>query len=240
MKPFTGIWTLKICVVALAVVCLAGTSKAAWEGDEKPEFGNAYTLQAGEWQVGLLRPTSVGLTDRLQLSTVLLGNLLGIVNAEIELTMLDMENFALSISGAGMHSFGPVLDDFSGAGGDLTATVAIGKQLLVSASGGYFWISDIRDNKQTSLVVENAQGITFGGEVDLLLNPHNILVFTLGSSYDVENKKLTPLIGGAFYAHCWGSFRLMAGFLFRVDSGWEFKNDEEDSLTTPILPAIDF
>lgn len=231
MNKFYQILTV---IVALGV---AGTAGAAWEGDEKPEFDNAYTMRSGEWQIGLLRPTSVGLTDSIQLSTVMLGNLVGVVNAKLKINLVDSKYFALSVEGFGLYSF---VNETSITGSGFTASVPIGDSLLVSASLGSSFASGNVDDPLYAYATSSMGGLDVSGEVSLLLNPHNILVFKAQTTYDLDCDCAKPATGGFFYAHAWDSFRLMAGVVFRGQDGFTFENDEGDSVTTPIMPVVDF
>ncbi len=227
----------------VALTCLLSCSspaQAAWQGEEKPEFDNAYTLNDGEWQIGLFRPTGVGLNDRLQLTTVLLGSVAGVFNGQLKLNILDTNLFAVSIAGGGFYD---IKDTFGGAGARARLTVPLGQRVLLSAGAGYSWRSAESDEGEDgldNLSGSGQEGVLFAGELELLLNPHNILIWNVYADYRTDAGELGPVIGGFFYAHAWDSFRLMVGLVFKSGDGFIFRDRaDEEILDTPVLPMFD-
>jgi hypothetical protein len=163
-----------------------------------------------------------------------LANAIGLVNAGLELNLWQGDRWALSISGAGLYS---VNDELGGGQLAMTTTVVLAEYALLSLTVGHTWLSDARSD-QTPLMDDIQQGINYVLEVEALFNAHNMTVFQLSNHYDLEAGQFGDQVAELYYAHAWDNFRIMAGVVVRLSGEWSLSQD--DSVTTPVLPVVDF
>ncbi len=211
--------------------------RQGWESDEIPAFLNAYTLRDGEWEVGLLRPTGVGIAGRFQLSTSIFANSIGFLNLLAKWSFIRTSHFAAAVEAGGGYFFPNKLGAIDGR---LIATIPIGHRLYISACAGYTAFtsgssrSEVENSGHAWPNTPTQSGLNFGGEIELVMNPKNLLIWSVSGGYDFLDNGLMPLIGTFSYAHRWDTFRIMIGLMFSTEP-WDF-----ESFQTPILPVLDF
>ncbi|RLB45196.1 MAG: hypothetical protein DRJ42_30470 [Deltaproteobacteria bacterium] len=86
-------------LIAAAIFAAAGTASAYHDEEHRPTYQTGYTLNQGEWQIGLLS-TDVGVHDRLTLGIDHLYYALPIFNAHARINLFRDGDWGLTISGS--------------------------------------------------------------------------------------------------------------------------------------------
>ncbi len=212
--------------------------RQGWEGDEIPAFNNAYPLRDGEGQVGFLRPTGIGVGNQLQFSTSLAANAFGFLNLDVMWNFVRTSHFAAAIEMAGGYGF---FQKSYAAVGRMLFTTNIGHRLYLSAIIDYgistLGPSDFKEKGNAEKLLALflfPNGFTVEGEIELILNPCNLFVWSLGSGYNFDGDSLVPLKAYFGYAHRFESFRFLLGVVYSMED-WDWGEKE-----TPIIPMLDF
>ena len=234
---------LFIGAAAVALTATAVPAFAAWDvPDKKPVQGNAYTLRGGELEVGLLMPSGYGITDRVQVSSQLLADILLAPNANLAFKIVDNPSVAVALDVGGFATpyglagaeFGgfatfPVTESFS-----LTGDLHYGAGTVFggaanrggTALGQQFFIGNFAA----------AGGMNAGLQAESIIDAHNHLLgrmnFSLAGVTNPNLPVLGAITGQAQYTHAWDVLQLGGGIL--VASAYTI-----GTVSTPILPYVD-
>ncbi|MDG1479085.1 MAG: hypothetical protein P8R54_05805 [Myxococcota bacterium] len=169
----------------------------------------AQSLERGQLVLHpLLLPSTVGVSQRLDLTFPLLGLLEG-PSLALKWTALDTESLALSIE--------PFVDS-SAAGASLESEDASGWDFAAVTSGatlrGTLPHGDHRLNLGTALAYSSLSGavaVPLEVEFDLVISPRAVVRFGLGSDLVGDLQGAGNLSGTASWTHAWGRYRLALG-----------------------------
>jgi hypothetical protein len=121
---------------ALALLAAVSTAARAEVGPEQRIVEDtAFTLRAGEIKLGVLE-SSYGLTDRVQLDTVLLGDAFTLLNAGVKVTVLNEPALALALHAAGGRLLAIPGNHFWTFSAGFDASMPLGEALWLHVSGG--------------------------------------------------------------------------------------------------------
>lgn len=146
-------------LVVVVLVLSAGRARADFAPGEVPEATNAYTLKRKDVHLSLLGTSSVGLTDRTELASYLVADVLLFPNLRLEHQFVRGDTIAMSAQvGAGIGAYPlaawaliPIPGAVVGGAGvgvawgaiqsaTLLTTVRLGRETSLSVNGGGFVI----------------------------------------------------------------------------------------------------
>ena len=248
----------------LAVPAASGTARATWSDHADLIYDTAYTLDQGEFEVGVFSPLTYGVNDRVQLSMhpIFLLILSPHVGLRWQVTPTGPWGVALNVEGTwsflepvdseGREAIGNDCDD-CGFPGSLHAWPIFSWEaspglLLSGGVGPRFDFLDLR-HENTALVTHSS--------VQWLIDPDNLLM--MHATFDTRPWE-NELDGGirdsviqVTYAHAWGMLHLALGvaigdfdIIFEqgtvsgagTSSGTTTVSDGEVA-TWPVFPVID-
>ncbi len=183
----------------------------------------AHTLRRGELSLGIVH-TSVGLSDSVTLSTVLLGDLLASPNGMLKVRLWRNESLVWSLHSGFMTSFiGPLLgEERSAIGLQVGSTLSwvVSPSLTLSALASWHIESDSDlppEGSEQGEVEWEVQQLRAGVSVTWAFLERDLLQLVLRGESTVWAPSGTSGVGTldwggrALYAHNWGVFRLGAG-----------------------------
>ncbi|HOA12820.1 MAG TPA: hypothetical protein PLB35_04660 [Myxococcota bacterium] len=228
-KKFARIRLLAASLALVACIHLPCRARADF-GDIRNVFsGTAWTLQEGDFVVGIIGPMTFGLVDQFTLTTHPILDLLLIPNVNLKWKFFDNDKVALALDIAYIQSFlDTELTDIPGSLSPyMILSVPIKDVAALTFRAGY--------------VLElspNSHGLTYGAEVSWLVTAADLISVGVSGQYHPRGRGADVPTVTATYTHAWDSIRLSVGiavgsFLTRVG------DNAEDVFDVPVYPIID-
>lgn len=223
---------IRLLAASLALVaCMSMPGRARADfGDIRNVFaGTAWTLQEGDFVVGIIGPMTFGLVDQFTLTTHPILDLLLIPNVNLKWKFFDNDKVAMALDIAYIQSFlDTELTDIPGSLSPyLILSVPIKDVAAMTFRAGY--------------VLElspNSHGLTYGAEISWLVTAADLISVGVSGQYHPHGRGADVPTVTATYTHAWDSVRLSVGvavgsFITRVG------DKPEDFFDIPVYPIID-
>jgi|GEM_PF-457963 len=225
-----GTLLVAACLAALVAVTGAARPARADYIDIKHVFsGTAYTLQQGDFAVGIIGPASFGLVEELTLTTHPILDLILIPNVNLKWKFFDNEKIALAFDIAYIQSFlDTTTTDIPGSLSPyMIMTVPIKDVASITLRTGY-----VLELSPTS------HGLMYGADVSWLVTPADLLSVGVAGQWHPEGRGADVPTVTITYGHAWEQIRLTVGlaigsFMTRVG------DNAEDVFDIPVYPVID-
>jgi hypothetical protein len=167
----------KASLIATTCLILAGGTARADLAAGDGASRTAETLKEGQTSVGaVIHPTGIGLTDRVQASTVLLMSVFGIPNIDVAVRILDGESFDLTLVGNAMYGLGWNTAQY---GGQVVAAQQVTPNLTVGLRAGAGRQEIMGDNEVdlffVTMATVEATLVKGGGYVDWTIDRSNVV-----------------------------------------------------------------
>jgi hypothetical protein len=231
-------------LVCLGLLLLASPARADWEDGRVPEGGNAFTLGRHVGEISLLGRSGVGLTDGVELSTMLPLDLVLFPNLGIKFRLFDDERWASSfkltlgagaypVIGGGILPYPPIAGGFVGfvaaafQSGEVAVSWRAARPITLTLRGGAFGLEmgvlglggGVAVYVPFVLPITGggaALGLSGGGEMDAVLGEHDAIIVE-GDVYGLVGAQEGLLLATAGWTHGWKCFHLTLGAYTLVD-----------------------
>ncbi len=240
----------RAALIATTCLVLAAASARAdlAAGDGAPR--SAETLKEGQTSVaGVLHPTAIGLTDRVQASTLILLDVFGAPNVDVAVRIFDGESFDLTLVGDAMYGVGGWFKNTAQYSLQAVAAQKVTPNLTVGLRGGAGRQEVLGDNEIdlffVTIATVEATLIKGGGYAEWAVDRRNLIYVNADVMLPLLDEPLeneTGTVNGlhakdlrwqarAGYTHAWDRFRLSALLIHdrsMLDGG------------APVMPMADF
>jgi hypothetical protein len=220
--------------LALAVLVTAAPARADFGSVRKVWNGSAYTLERGEFAVGIFSPIQYGLLDDLTVATHPVLDLLAVPNVALKWKPVDVGVAAVSFTATYLQAFLETSSRINIPGAVAvfpTVTFPFGHQVSLSVHGGY--ALDILPGEP----VRVDHGVTYGMSLSVLITPADLLSIVVTDQWYAGTGLALPT-AIVSYTHAFYQTHLtvgIAGGKFPIqigDTGARF-------FQMPVYPVID-
>jgi hypothetical protein len=185
---------------AFALLAWAAPASAEFGTVRRVTSGTAFTLEKGEFTVGVIGPMQYGILDELQLTTHPVLHLLLTPNLCLKGKAVDSEFAVLAFSATYIQTF-LNKDVFPGTLSFFPSlTVPIGWRVALTVQGGY-----VLD------VYPIAHGVTFGGGVNVLATESDLLTAAVQAEWYHDDRGIGRPTVMVTYTHAFYQMRLSVG-----------------------------
>jgi len=225
-----------ICSMAIAVLLLASIpAQARWDGSRSLVHSTAFTLEAGEFSIGVFSPIIYGATDTVTISVHPILWLLLTPNGGVRWKAWQNHYMTLALTFEGAREFG-----LEGAGkghdprprGRISAgtsvTFDLGRHVLLTAQTGYRQHLDPDD-----------QNISFGGSASFLMGSSNMILAQGGTMFSFGKGELVSPTAMVMYAHAWENMRAAVGLAYGEFPIVLDDDGDIDLLRANVWPVLD-
>lgn len=190
------------CLVVVAFVAPLPV-RAEFGTVRKVTSGTAFTLERGEFTVGVISPLQYGILDELQLSTHPILHLFLTPNACFKWKFLDMTDIAMSFSTTYIQTF-LNKEVFPGTLSFFPSiTFPFGWRVAFTVHGGYVMEVD-------PLI----HGVTFGGMLNVLITESDLLAASVQEEWFHDDREFVRPTTFVAYTHAFYQMRLTVGVAF--------------------------
>jgi hypothetical protein len=221
--------------VITVVLLFAVPALARWDTPRSVVHSTAFTMEEGEFSIGVFSPIVYGANDTITISVHPILWLLLTPNGAVRWKAYEDSLLAVSLDLEGAREFGlegaaPGHDprpagNFSGG---TSVTFDLGNGLLVTGQTGYrHHISPDEDH------------VTFGGAIAYVASSKHLILAQAGAMFSFNRKAVVNPTATLLYAHAWENMRAGVGLAYGNFPIVVDDNGDIDILEASVWPVLD-
>lgn len=210
-------------------------AEARWAGSRTILHGTAYTLEQGEFVLGLLSPLSYGAKNSVTITTHPVMWLLLTPNGGVRWRVHDNDTLAVALTFDGAREFGlegaPANKDPRPEGSlstGLSLSFDLFDRLAFTLSGGYSRHFGPDENN-----------LSMGAGIAVLISSARLLLLQGNGLYEPEDGRFHSVTGSLIYAHAWENLRAGVGLAYGRFPIVLEKDGEDKAMDVPVWPVLD-
>lgn len=218
---------LSMATTLLALVAFTGNARADFDRIQRVFNGSAYTMDEGEFAVGIFSPIQYGLLDELTVATHPVLDLLLTPNLSLRYKPVDTRYAALAFTASYIQTF----LDRSEVPGSVslfpTLTIPATDRVSLSLQAGYVLEVD-----------PLSHGLLYGANIGLLMTSADLLWLGVQGQYHPDGRGADFPTIMITYSHAWDVLRVSVGLAigsFPTQIG----TTSSDALNLPVYPIVD-